>query len=60
MSSVVEAVVLFLVKQIITEGVVKEAEKKLVEFLKGLAAKTDNRVDDYVVEVVAEALGVQP
>lgn len=52
------AVLEYLVKQILTPEVVKEAEKKLVLLLKDLAAKTDNRVDDYVVEVVAEALGV--
>ncbi len=59
MSSVVESIVLFLIKQVLTESVVKEFEKQVVLYLKKLAADSSNKVDDYMVQVIADALGVQ-
>ncbi len=58
MRPVLEAIALFLVKQIVTDDLVKAGEKALVDWLKSQVAKTDNKIDDYVVQVIAEALGV--
>lgn len=59
MSTVLETLILFLVKQILTPELIKHGEKALVEFLKKLAADSRTKVDDYMVEVIAEALGVE-
>ncbi len=59
MSSVIETLIIFLVKQILTPDLIKSGERALVAELRKLAADTTNKVDDYMVDVIAEALGVQ-
>lgn len=58
MNPLIEKLLLLALKQLITDQVVKEAEVQLVAFLKDLAAKSDNKIDDFMVQVIAEALGV--
>lgn len=58
MNAVLENVLLLVIKQLLTDELVMKLKVQMVEGLKKLALESDNRVDDYVVEVVAEALGV--
>ncbi len=40
-----------------TPQVVKDAEQGLICYLAGLAAKTDNSIDDKLVQIISDALG---
>lgn len=59
MSALVEQAAIFLVKQLLTPAFIKQAEVQFVAMLKDLAAKTDNKVDDAVVQIISDALGIQ-
>jgi len=48
----------YLITQVVTDDMVKEAMKMFVDYLRELAKKSDNSLDDAVVEIVAKALGV--
>lgn len=54
----VEKIIIALVKRWVTDEVVQEAKVHLVALLKEIAQKSDNQIDDYVVSLVAQALGV--
>lgn len=58
MNGVLEKMLLYIIGQLITPDVVKEFEKQVVAKLRELAASTDNKVDDAMVDIIAEALGV--
>lgn len=58
MDSIIEQWILGLVKQLITKEVVQKFEVQLVTYLKGLAADTSNKIDDAMVQAIADALGV--
>lgn len=59
MDGVLDQVLLYVLKQLITPDVVKEFEKQVVAKLRGLAANTSTKVDDAMVDIIAQALGVQ-
>jgi hypothetical protein len=58
MESFLEQLLVKALKGLITEELVKHAEASLVAFLKAYAASTPSKLDDAVVEAVANALGV--
>jgi hypothetical protein len=58
MNGVLEKVLLYVLGQLITPEVVKQFEKEVVVKLRALAADTSTKVDDTMVEIIAEALGV--
>ncbi len=58
MDKVLEQVLIFVLKQLLSGNVVDEGKKALVAYLAELAKDTSNKVDDYMVSVIAEALGV--
>lgn len=45
-------------EKLVTPASVKQAETYIVEALAALAKKTDSKVDDALVKVVADALGI--
>lgn len=59
MNGVLEQLLLYVLKQLVTPDVVKEFEKQVVAKFRELAKQTDNKVDDAMVDVIAAALGVQ-
>lgn len=59
MSSIIEQAILFFVKQFVTQDMVKAAEKAFLDYLKQLAATTPTKIDDEVLKVIAEALGLE-
>lgn len=58
MQSILETVLIFILRQILTPELIKQGEVALVAYLKNLASDTANKVDDFMVEAVAEALNV--
>lgn len=58
MQGVLEQMLLFIVKQLLTDKVVYEAKVQLVAYLKTLSADTTNKIDDFMVQIIADALGV--
>lgn len=58
MNPILEKILLEIIKKLISDEVVLNAKKHLVEFLSMLAKQSDNKIDDYMVSVIAEALGV--
>lgn len=58
MGPVVENLLIFILNRVLTPEVIKGAEQELVDFLKVLAAKSANGIDDEFVKFVAIALGV--
>lgn len=58
MQGVLEQMLLFIVKQLLTDKVVYEAKVQLVAYLKALSADTTNKIDDFMVQIIADALGV--
>lgn len=59
MNPIVEKLVIWILGRILTPDVIKGAEKDFVEFLLKLAEKTPNQIDNALVLMVAEALGVE-
>lgn len=59
MNGVLEKMLLYIISQLVTPDVVKEFEKQIVAKLRELAASTATKVDDTMVDIIAEALGVQ-
>lgn len=57
METVIEKILLSLLKMLVTPTVVQMAKKHLIEFLQEKAAETSNAIDDEVVQLVAEAIG---
>lgn len=58
MNPIVERILLVLIRQVLTEEMVKAALKQLVEGLAELSKRSDNEIDDAVVKIIADALGV--
>lgn len=58
MGPVLETLLLFIVKQLVTPELIKQGETALVKYLQTLAADSSNKIDDYMVQVIADALGV--
>jgi len=58
MNPIVERILLVLIRQVLTEEMVKSALKQLVEGLAELSKRSDNEIDDAVVKIIADALGV--
>lgn len=58
MSSVVETLLLFIMRKFLSPELIKTGEVALIAFLRKMAADTSNRVDDAMVDLIAEALGV--
>lgn len=55
----IEKIILMLIGQVLTPEVIEEAKVQAIAFLRELAKKTDNKLDDTMVDVLAEALGVK-
>lgn len=58
-NKVLEEILLYVIKRMITEEAVKAAKDKILLFLEEFAAKSENQVDDYVVQVIKAALGAK-
>lgn len=58
MDSIIEQWLLELVKQFVTKELVTKFEVQLITFLKAYAASTPTKIDDAIVQAVADALGV--
>lgn len=58
MNPLVEKILLEVLKRIITEEMVQSAMLALVKALSELAQKSDNELDDAMVEIIAKALNV--
>lgn len=58
MQNLLETILLFLLRKLLTPELIKGAEQAFIHWLKGLAADTSNKIDDYMVEVIADALGI--
>lgn len=59
MDSVLEQVLIAIVKKLITQDVIDGAKVSLIAYLRGLAANTSNQLDDSLVNILADALGVK-
>ncbi len=58
MGPVIENLLVFLLEKVLTPEVIKGSEEDLIVFLKALAAKSPNGIDDAVVKLLAFALNV--
>lgn len=59
MKSLVEKLVLKLLRSLITDEVIKQAKAALIGHLRALAKRTDTKVDDVMVDILEEALDVE-
>jgi len=57
MKGILIGLIMNLIDQLITDEVIEDAKKQLIEYLRGLAQKTDNQIDDKIVEIIAKAIG---
>lgn len=58
MSPLLEKIILEILKRLIDEDAVYAAKVAIVEFVYDLSKKSDNKLDDFAVEILAQALGV--
>ena len=58
MSIAIQNMVIWVLRQVLTADVIKGAEVELIAFLKACAAKTSSPIDDALIKMLADALGV--
>lgn len=59
MGGVLDDVLLYVLRQLITPDVVKQFDSQIIAKLRELAASTSTKVDDAMIDIIAEALGVK-
>jgi len=59
MQGLLLSIVMKLVEGLITPEIIKGAKLQLVEYLRQLAKRSDNQLDDAIVEILAKALEVE-
>lgn len=60
MGPLVEKILISIMRKILNEEVVAKAKVELIAFLRELALKSDNKLDDAMVDIIEEALNAAP
>jgi len=55
----VEKLILMLIGQVITPEVIEKAKVEFIKWLREQAQKSDNQLDDKLVDILAEFFGVK-